>query len=253
MKNALGAVRTVALFGGRSEIGLAILERLARDGAQEAVLAVRGGVVDESTVSRLKAAGLQRVECVDFDASDLDSHAASVERTFDRLGDVDVVVAAWGVLGEQAAYDADPPAAARDITVNFTSEVSVGLQVARRLRAQGHGTLVVLSSVAGYRVRRANLVYGAAKAGLDGFAQGLGDALAGSGASVMVVRPGYVHTTMSANVPPAPMSVQAADVGEAVARALATGREVVWVPSRLGLVMGLMRLLPRTAWRRLPR
>lgn len=253
MKNALGAVRTVALFGGRSEIGLAILERLARDGAKDAVLAVRGGVADETAVSGLKSAGYQLVDCVDFDAYDLDGHAPAVDRVFDRLGDVDVVVAAWGVLGEQAVYDADPAAAAHDVTVNFTSQVSVGLQVARRLRAQGHGTLVVLSSVAGYRVRRDNMVYGAAKAGLDGFAQGLGDALAGSGAAVMVVRPGYVHTKMSAAVPPAPMSVQAADVAESVARALATGREVVWVPSRLGPVMALLRLLPRAAWRRLPR
>jgi hypothetical protein len=89
-------------------------------------------------------------------------------------------------------------------TTNFVGGISAGLAAARQLRLQGHGTLVVLSSVAGERVRKANFIYGSTKAGLDGFALGLGDTLAGSGAGVMVVRPGFVAGRMTAGMPRAP-------------------------------------------------
>ena len=122
------------------------------------------------------------------------------------LGDLDVVVMAFGVLGSQTDFDRDPVAAAAAVTVNYTGSVSIGLAVAARLRAQGHGRLVVLSSVAGERVRSANFVYGSSKAGLDGFAQGLGDSLEGTGAKVLVVRPGFVHSSMTAGMAAAPFS-----------------------------------------------
>ena len=106
------------------------------------------------------------------------------------------------MLGDQAALDDDPAAVAALAHVNFTGAVSA-VRGGRRAAsaAQGHGRLVVLSSVAGERVRKANYVYGSTKAGLDGFAQGLGDALAGTGASVLVVRPGFVHSKMTAGLP----------------------------------------------------
>ena len=134
--------------------------------------------------------GPAEVAVVPFEATDTASHPGFVDDLAERFGDLDVVVLAFGVLGDQATFDADPVAAAAAVTINYTGAVSVGLAVANRLRTQGHGRLVVLSSVAGERVRKANFVYGSSKAGLDAFAQGLGDSLAGSGASVLVVRPG---------------------------------------------------------------
>jgi short-subunit dehydrogenase len=112
---------------------------------------------------------------------------------------------------------------------------------------------VVFSSVAGVRVRRANYVYGSAKAGLDGFASGLGDALFGSGVRLLLVRPGFVIGRMTEGMPPAPFSSTPEQVGEATVRALLAGRDVVWVPSVLRVVGALMRLLPRSLWRRMPR
>jgi decaprenylphospho-beta-D-erythro-pentofuranosid-2-ulose 2-reductase len=254
VKDALGRVDSVLLLGGRSEIGLAIARRLVADGARRVVLTTRAGAsTEESDVESLRAAGASSVESVELDIADIDTHPAAVEDAFKRLGDVDVVIDAIGVLGSQDAYSADPALAAASITTNLTGHVSVCLDIAQRLRAQGHGTLVVLSSIAGARVRRANFVYGAAKAGLDGFAQGLGDSLVGSGARVMVVRPGFVRTKMTAGMDEAPMSVDAGDVAEAVAHGLRRGSETVWVPSKLAAVAFVFRLLPRPLWRRLPR
>ena len=252
--DALGRVESVLLLGGRSEIGLAVVRRLLADGARRVVLTTRGGSgpQDEREVETLRAAGATSVETVSLDAAYIAGHDAAIAEAFDRLGDVDVVVDAIGVLGSQEAYSADPDLAAASVTTNFTGHVSIGLRVADRLRAQGHGTLVVLSSVAGVRVRKANFVYGAAKAGLDGFAQGLGDALAGSGARVLVVRPGFVRTKMTEGMKEAPMSADADEVAAAVADGLRRRRETVWVPGKLALVAVVLRLLPRAVWRRLP-
>jgi len=185
-----------------------------------------------------------------FDAHQTDRHEAVVADAVDRIGDLDLVLLAFGVLGDQATFDADPAAAADAVVVNLAGAVSAGLAAANRLREQGHGTLAVLSSVAGERVRAENLVYGATKAGLDGFAQGLGDALQGTGARVMVVRPGFVHTKMTIGREPAPFATTPDAVADAIAEGLAKGTEVVWVPPILRYVFSVMRHLPRPLWRK---
>ena len=113
----------------------------------------------------------------------------------------------------------------------------------------------MFSSIAGWRVRRANYVYGSAKAGLDGFASGLADALRGSGVHLTLVRPGFVVGRMTADsgLSPAPLSSTPEQVADAVADGLARGRDVVWVPGTLRLLAMVMRVLPAPVWRRLPR
>lgn len=249
MRDAVGSARSVLLLGGRSEIGLAVVERLVREGAREVVLAARGGARAPGALDALGP----HVHSLDFDAALPETHTDTVRRAVELVGDLDVVVDAFGVLGDQAAYEADPVTAARDSAVNYTGHVSVDLAVAARLREQGHGTLVVLSSVAGVRTRRFNFVYGSAKAGLDGFAQGLGDALHGSGARVLVVRPGYVPTQMSRHVDPPPFPATPAQVAAAVARGLRTGAHTVWAPAVLRPLFTALRTLPRPLWRRLSR
>jgi decaprenylphospho-beta-D-erythro-pentofuranosid-2-ulose 2-reductase len=154
------------------------------------------------------------------------------------------------VLGSQTHFDADPLAAAAAVTVNYTASVSCGLEVANRFRRQGHGTLVVISSVAGERARADNYVYGSSKAGLDAFSQGLGDALVGEGVRVMVVRPGFVHTRMTAGLKAAPFSTTADEVGARIVRGLESGADIVWAPPVLRWVFLVMRHLPRVVWRR---
>src|SRR5262249_57084434 len=122
--------------------------------------------------------GAERVDAIAFDATDYASHETFVTQTFDRYGDFDVVLIAFGVLGEQDEAERVARVAREIIEANFVGAVSVGVPIVQRLRDQGHGSLVVLSSVAGERARRSNFVYGASKAGFDAFFQGFGDALA---------------------------------------------------------------------------
>ena len=112
---------------------------------------------------------------------------------------------------------------------------------------------MAFSSVAGVRVRRANYVYGSAKAGLDGFCSGLADALHGSGVHLLVVRPGFVIGRMTQGMTPAPFSSTPGQVATATAGALAKRRRTVWVPWALRPVFIGMRMLPQFVWRRMPR
>ncbi len=250
--DATGRPQSMLVLGGSSELARAIIARLTPARGSTVVLAGRPGPRLEEAATGAKAAGAEVVETVDFEASDVAGHEAFVDGLFDRFGDLDLVLVAAGVLGDQDALEHDPEGVASLITTNFTGLAGAMMAIAGRLRRQGHGKLVVLSSVAGERARRANFVYGSSKAGLDAFCQGLGDALAGSGASVLIVRPGFVVGRMTEGLEPAPFATTPDAVADAVVRAVASGASVVYVPPVLRWVFAVMKHLPRVVWRRLP-
>jgi decaprenylphospho-beta-D-erythro-pentofuranosid-2-ulose 2-reductase len=250
MDNALGDAQSIVLFGATSEIGRAIVDALVTTATTTVVLAARRPEAVDA--EPLRGRGIE-VAVVPFDATETTAHAGLVECLAAAHGDLDVVVVAFGQLGDAAELAADPVAAASLVDVNFTGAVTVCTAVAERFRRQGHGRLVVLSSVAGERVRKANYVYGATKAGLDGFAQGLGDALLGSGAHVLIVRPGWVRSKMTAGMDPMPLATTPEAVAAATVAALRAGRRIVWVPAALRPLMAVARHLPAALWRRLPR
>ena len=252
MRNALGAVQSLLVLGGASDIGAAVAERLVDDGCKSVVLAGRHPQAMEPVAGKLRSKGAE-VAITAWDALDTGGHADAVKAAWDAVPggvDVDCVLLAAGVLGDQARFEDDPAAAADALTANYTGPVTTLLHVARRLEQQGHGAIVVLSSVAGERARKSNFVYGSSKAGLDAFSQGLGDALAGSGVRVVVVRPGFVHTSMTEGKEPAPLATTPDKVAEAVTGALASGKETVWVPGTFRYLMAAFRHLPRPLWRK---
>lgn len=251
MKDALGAVQSVLVLGGGSDIARATVRALVAQRARRVLLAARHPERLDETVEELRRLGADDVEAVAFDADDVDSHPALVDEWWRRLGDVDLVLVAFGVLGEQERHLHDPAATRAVLHTNLVGAASVMLAVAERLRAQGHGTLVVLSSVAAERPRRSNFVYGASKAGLDAFAQGLGDELARDGIQVLVVRPGMVRTKMTAGMKEAPFTTTADRVAEAVVHGLRRGSHTVWAPPVLRWVFMVLRHLPRPLFRRL--
>jgi decaprenylphospho-beta-D-ribofuranose 2-oxidase len=242
----------VLLLGGTSEIGLAIVKRLMESGPVRPYLVGRDRNRLGEALAELERDGGHRGEVEVLDADDVTQHEQVIAGAFERAEGFDVVVLAVGVLGAQAGLDAERGEALEVMRVNFLGAGSLLLECLRRLREQGGGTLVVLSSVAAERPRSANAVYGAAKAGLDALAQGLADATAGTGIRVLVVRPGFVRTKMTKGLEPAPMATTPQAVAEATVAALAGGAHTVWVPSRLRLVFAVLRHLPRALFRRLP-
>lgn len=252
MQDALGAVQSILVLGGGSDIALATVRRMVSARTRTVVLAARDPRALAPAVEELRLLGATTVEAVAFDATALDTHTTFVDEVFDAHGDFDLVLVAFGVLGDQEAAEHDAGEAVGIAQTNYVGTVSVTVPVVERLRAQGHGTIVALSSVAGERARRSNFVYGSSKAGMDAYYQGLADSLVGSGVRVMIVRPGFVHTKMTDGHEAAPLSTTPEAVAEAITRGLTKGSEIVWVPSTLRFVMSALRHVPRPIFRKLP-
>jgi short-subunit dehydrogenase len=245
------ATKTVLILGGRSEIGIELARRLA-PGATVILAARKADQLDDE-VAAMNAAGATAVHTAEFDADDLNTHGPLIASIVADYGPVDTAVLAFGILGDQARAETDAAHAVAVVHTDYVAQVSLLTHLAAAMRQAGRGSLVVFSSIAGARVRRANYVYGSAKAGLDGFASGLADALHGSGVRLLIVRPGFVIGRMTQGMTPAPLPSTPEQVAAATARALAKGRRTVWIPWALGPASFAMRLLPQFIWRRMPR
>lgn len=251
MIDALGVPQSLLLLGGTSDIALSIAHRYAtsRPGLT-VLLAARPGERRTAAAAGLREAGCEVTE-LDFEATDAESRKRVIEQAFDD-GDVDCTVVAFGILGEAEVAWTDPDVARQMAEINYTAPVHLGALVAERLRGQGYGQIIALSSVAGERVRRSNFVYGSTKAGFDGFYSGLGEALRPFGARVLVVRPGFVRSKMTEGMDEAPMAVTPDQVAEATIAAVRDRKDLIWVPAPMRVVMSGLRHVPRPLFRRLP-
>lgn len=258
MIDATGNPQTILLLGGTSEIGLAIVERYLRDAKARVILAdLPGAPRRDAAIAQLQAAGAKSVEYLDFDAVDTASHPAVIEAAWAN-GDVDVAIVAFGILGDAEELWQNQAKAVLTAQVNYTAAVSVGVLIGERMRNQGFGQIIAMSSVAGERVRRSNFVYGSTKAGLDGFYLGLGEALREFGVRVLVIRPGQVRTSTTiahweaTGAKEAPFTVDKEYVADLAVTAAAKGKELVWAPGAFRYVMMVLRHVPRPVFRKLP-
>ncbi|MGB3483544.1 MAG: decaprenylphospho-beta-D-erythro-pentofuranosid-2-ulose 2-reductase [Mycobacterium sp.] len=256
--DATGNPQAILLLGGTSEIALAIGQRYLRNAGARVVLAdLPGHPRKDAAIEALRAAGAKSVEWVDFDALDTESHPAVIDAAF-KDGDIDVAVVAFGLLGDAEELWQNQQKAVQIAGINYTAAVSVGVLLGEKMRAQGSGRIIAMSSAAGERVRRSNFVYGSTKAGLDGFYLGLGEALREFGVRVLVIRPGQVRTTTTiehwkaTGAKEAPLTVDKEDVAELAVTASAKGKDLVWAPGAFRYVMMVLRHIPRSIFRKLP-
>jgi decaprenylphospho-beta-D-erythro-pentofuranosid-2-ulose 2-reductase len=256
MLDAVGNPQAILLLGGTSEIGLAICERYLRTAPARILLAaLPDDPGRDDAVAQMKAAGARDVAVIDFDAVDTETHPKVIDQCFSDGGgprDIDVAIVAFGLLGDAEELWQNQRKAVQIAEVNYTAAVSVGVLLGEKMRAQGFGQIIAMSTVAGERVRRSNFVYGSTKAGLDGFYLGLGEALREHGVRVLVIRPGQVRTRMSAHIKEAPLTVDKEDVAELAVTAAAKGKELVWAPPAFRYVMMVLRHIPRPIFRKLP-
>lgn len=241
----------VLILGGRSEIGIELARCLA-PGAT-VILAARKADQLDAEVAAVKEAGAAAVHTREFDADDLVSHGPLVASVIADHGPIGTAVLAFGILGDQTRAEVDASHAVAVVHTDYVAQVSMLTHLAAAMRSAGRGSLVAFSSIAGIRVRRANYVYGSAKAGLDGFANGLADALHGTGVHLLIARPGFVVGRMTQGMKPAPPSSTPQQVAAATARALAKGRRTVAIPWMLRPMFFIMRRVPQPIWRRMPR
>lgn len=253
MNDAFGRPQSAIVLAGSSDIARAVVRRLAAARCKTVVLAGRDPQRLSKSAREALDAGASLAPVVLFDAHDTSDAELTVSNCFAAAeGPVDLVIVAVGELGRPESDERDPARIADLVTVGFTWPASAMVAVAEKMREQGHGRIVVLSSVAGVRVRRANFAYGSAKAGLDGFSIGLAESLRGSGVIVQVVRPGFVVTKMTEGLKPVPFSTGPEEVASAIMRGIETDAQIVWSPSFLRWIFLIMRNLPQSVWRRIP-
>lgn len=251
MRDSFGRPQAVLLLGGTSDIGLAIVRVWAAQAeGLRVTLAARPSRRRDDAARDLARRGCQVME-LDFDALDHAAHDRVVRAAAEQQ-DIDVAIVAFGVLSEPEQAWQDPEHAVLTANTNYVAAVVSGVALGRLVREQGHGVVVAISSVAAERPRRSNFVYGSSKAGFDAYFTGLGEALRPIGGKVLVVRPGFVRTQMTEGLEEAPLAVDPDAVATATVRAVASGREQIWVPRELRPVMTVLRHLPRSVFRRLP-
>jgi decaprenylphospho-beta-D-erythro-pentofuranosid-2-ulose 2-reductase len=250
--DATGNPQTILLLGGTSEIGLAIVREYLSARPLRVILGVQpDDPVADDAVNGLLGFGATAVDVLEFDATDCPTHPQVIDAAW-AIADVDVAIVAFGLLGDAERLWQDQSAAVRAAQVNYTGAVSVGVLLGQKMKAQGYGQIIAMSSVAGELVRRSNFVYGSTKAGLDGFYRLLGDALATFGPKVLVVRPGQVRTRMSAHVKEAPLTVNKEAAAAQIVLAARKGLKLIWVPPLFRLVMIVLKHIPAPLFKLLP-
>lgn len=250
------AARSILVLGGGSDIASAIVARLAGESLARVVLAARNPaaatrLVTAALAQRTSSTSDPTIIAYEWDALDVASHDSSLRAIFAQYGPFELVLCAVGMLGHHAGRGMAAVEVDLMIRTNFSGPAAALSVVGGLLAEQSEpSTIVVLSSVAAARARKSNFAYGASKAGLDVFTQGLGDALKSSQVRVIVVRPGFVRSKMTTGLQPAPMASTPEAVAEAVARSWQRSSEIVWVPTKLGPLMFALRNAPRSVWRR---
>src|SRR3978361_30566 len=250
--DAVGNPQAILLLGGTSEIVRAVCGRYTRRSPARVILAdLPDHPRKADAIAAMTSAGAKSVEWVDFDGINSDAHPEVIEQAWSG-GDVDVAIVAFGLLGDAEELWQNQRKAVQIAGINYTAAVSVGVLLGEKMRAQGFGQIIAMSTVAGERVRRSNFVYGSTKAGLDGFYLGLSEALREYGVHVLVIRPGQVRTRMSAPGKEAPLTVDKEYVANLAVTAAAKGKELVWAPAAFKYVMMVLRHIPRGIFRKLP-
>ena len=176
---------------------------------------------------------------------------AALDGAFRALGHVDTVVVTAGLFAPQAELEADPDLTRAVLDVDFTGTVLFCEAARKRLLAGGGGKLVVFSSVAGDRGRKPVVLYGAAKAGLSHYLEGLDHKFRAEGLEVVTVKPGFVRTGLTAGLKAPPFAGEPQDVAVRVLKAIDRGTPVVYAPAAWRPIMAAIRALPRFLMRRI--
>lgn len=230
----------VVIVGATSGIAQEVAKIYASDGAALCLVA-RNEARLLAVASDLRVRGAQDVTTFVADLADRATHAAVVAAAGRAI---DVVLIAHGTLPDQTSVEHDAAAVAAAFDLNATSVISIAAAFANELEKDRHGTLAVIGSVAGDRGRRSNYIYGAAKAALATFCEGLRARLAPAGCAVVLIKPGWVDTPMTASIRKNPLFAQPERVARAIHTAIRSRRAVAYVPGLWRWISLAVRLLP---------
>lgn len=243
-------MRNILVIGATSAIAQATMRHFAAAG-DALFLVARNGDKVQAIADDLEVRGAPQVATATLDAADCQRHEALIDEVVHRLGGLDTVLIAYGTLAEQASCQNSFEMTRQAFENNALSVISWLTRLARRFEQQGHGTLCVITSVAGDRGRQSNYVYGAAKAAVNVFMQGLRNRLHTSAVHVLTVKPGLVDTPMTAAFAKGLLWSTPDVVGRGIYRAIQKKRQVVYLPRFWYPIMLLIRAMPAAVFKRL--
>ncbi len=241
---------TVIVFGATSAIAEQACRLWAGRG-ERIFVAARDADAVVAIAADLRVRGASDTAHACFDAADPASLPAVVEQAWAWAGEAAVVLIAHGSLPDQPRCDGDPEQSRREFEVNGSSVIALAGLVASRLEAQRSGTLAVIGSVAGDRGRASNAVYGAAKAAVAAYCSALRQRLLRAGVNVLLVKPGFVDTPMTAALPKGALWARPERVALDIVRAIDRGRSVLYTPWFWRWIMLVVGHVPEAIFRRL--
>jgi len=241
-------MQKILIIGATSAIAEAVARRYAQR-ASALHLVARDVQRLQSIASDLSTRGASRVTIGTLDVADLTAHRAILDEAASSLGNIDVVLLAHGTLPLQAACDEDLGRALAEFHVNGTATIALAAGLAPRLGPES--TLAVISSVAGDRGRASNFLYGSAKSAVTAYMSGLGQQLRAARINVLVIKPGFVDTPMTAAFKKGPLWASADKVAAGIVRAIDRRRAVAYVPGFWWFIMQVIKNIPEPIFRRI--
>ncbi|CAL8473201.1 SDR family oxidoreductase [Caballeronia sp. S22] len=243
-------MKNIVIVGATSAIAIACAREWATKGARFFLVA-RNQERMEQVAADLTARGAASAAVHRLDIDKLDDHAAMLADCAAQMDSIDIVLVASGTLPDQAVCQNDPAVAVREFHTNALSLIALITPIANRLEVQRHGTLAVISSVAGDRGRPSNYLYGSAKAALQAFLEGLRARLFKVGVHVVDIKPGFVATPMTAGLPlPGPLVATPEKVAKDIVRGIERKRDVLYTPWFWWGIMLIIRNVPRFVFKR---
>ena len=240
----------VMIVGATSALAHETAKLFARNGA-ELFLVGRTPEKLEVVASDLKVRGAQRVETYLLDLSELARHQKLWDQALATLGELDMLLIAYGTLGDQRKCELSVEETLKEFQNNCTSVISLLTLSANYFEQRRRGCIAVISSVAGDRGRKSNYVYGTAKAALTTFLQGLRNRLFSSGVTVVTVKPGFVATPMTAHMKSGLLMANAEAVGQGIYEAMMKKKELVYLPWFWQPIMLIVKSIPESLFKRL--
>jgi len=240
----------ILIIGATSAIAQAFA-RLHAPRGDELFLVARNSAKLQVLAADLQVRGVKRVGTMVADANDFERHGPMLDAARRELGDVDTVLIAHGVLGDQRAAERDFKLAEEAYKTNLLSVVSMLTPIAAYFESQRCGTIAVISSVAGDRGRQSNFIYGSAKGGLSLYLAGLRNRLHSSGVTVLTIKPGFVDTPMTAHLRKGALFASPEKVARDISIAIERRKSVLYTPAIWFWIMAVIRLMPETVFKRL--
>ncbi len=243
-------MHNVFIAGATSAIAQETAKHFAAAG-DRLFLVARNEAKLQAVAEDLQARGAAKVATFILDMDDVAQHEALWQKAEEEIGPVDTVFVAYGVLPDQNECQQEVEATLKAFTTNALSPIAFLTLVANEFEQRRHGTIAVISSVAGDRGRQSNYVYGSAKGALSLFLQGLRNRLSHAGVQVITIKPGFVDTPMTAHLPKNFLFAKPAQVGERIYRAMEKAEDTLYVPWFWYFIMLIIKAIPESIFKRL--